>query len=156
MKLRSLVLSLAVALSCAQPALAHDSTTPQREGHGKTGAIIGAIAGGIIGAIIAGRHRGGGDRQDNRDPNGCDPRFERCDDGQGNQDDGYDRGPGSDQGGWDRGQDRRGPPRRIVCYAEDVRGRTYPGQSFDVRDAQQRALDSCYRYANRCRPAGCQ
>lgn len=149
MNVRSLVLSIAVAVSCAQPALAHDTVPAQHERHGKTGAIIGAIAGGIIGAIIAGRHRGGGDGRDNRDQYQCDPRFERCDDG-------YDRGPGSDQGGWDRGQDRRGPPRRIVCYAEDVQGRTYPGQSFDVRDAQQRALDACYRYANRCRPADCQ
>jgi len=46
--------------------------------------------------------------------------------------------------------------RRVVCYAQDRRGRVYSALSNRARIAQRRAMDKCYAFSSFCRPLGCE
>ncbi len=84
-------------------------------------------------------------------------------------------GPGRPGGGWGRpGPGRPGPgfprpnpyPRpypqpypqpapTVVCYAESEYGQLYSARAYWANDAQQAALNECYRYNRYCVERGC-
>ncbi len=143
-----------------QQASAQSDAERRAARHRKRNAIIGAIAGGIIGAIAGheiGHSRDRGPDQGNYDPNNG---YDQGQYGPGYDQPGYQPGydPRDGQGGWQqpgddqRWQDgRQQPPRRVTCYAEDRRGRTYQADAFDPRLASARAVRRCQQVAGSCR-----
>jgi len=67
---------------------------------------------------------------------------------------GHGPGPGP---GWGHGPGWG--PRPVSCYAQDWRGDTYRGDSYDYRQAEYDALNACQYYSynpRSCRLVGCE
>lgn len=174
---KKLALSLVLLASVSQPAFAAPGDRAPRESqrledlrdNQRSDEILSSVREGrsqLIEANLFDRMddgRGGPGRGGPRGPGGPGHDGPRGPGGPGRGDDwgpghgGPGRGGPGHGGGWGPGPGYPPPrPRAIICYAQNRRGETFQGRGRNAREAQNNAMDACYRFSRRCAPAGCQ